>query len=105
MAIDSIAAKVLTRASVAAGPGAATLPTGADTQGAQGFGASLERLVNSVNETNASANVAIDGMLAGTTDVHDAMIALQRADHTLQFSVQVRNKLMNAYQEIMRMPV
>jgi len=44
-------------------------------------------------------------MLAGTTDVHDAMIAIQRADHTLQFSVQVRNKLMNAYQEIMRMPV
>ena len=44
-------------------------------------------------------------MLDGTGDVHDAMIALQRADMTLQFSVQVRNKLVQAYQEIMRMPV
>jgi flagellar hook-basal body complex protein FliE len=44
-------------------------------------------------------------MLSGTTDVHDAMIALQRADLTLQFSVQIRNKLVSAYSEIMRMPV
>jgi flagellar hook-basal body complex protein FliE len=44
-------------------------------------------------------------MQTGQLDVHDAMIALQRADLTLQFGVQVRNKLMNAYQEIMRMPV
>jgi flagellar hook-basal body complex protein FliE len=107
VAIDPIAAKVLTRAAVTtgAGTGAAALPSAPDAQGGTSFGASLERLVNHVNETNASANVAIDGMLAGTTDVHEAMIAIQRADHTLQFSVQVRNKLMNAYQEIMRMPV
>jgi flagellar hook-basal body complex protein FliE len=44
-------------------------------------------------------------MLSGGTDVHDAMIALQRADLTLQFSVQIRNKLVQAYNEIMRMPV
>jgi flagellar hook-basal body complex protein FliE len=44
-------------------------------------------------------------MIDGSGDVHDAMIALQRADLTLQFSVQVRNKLVQAYQEIMRMPV
>ena len=44
-------------------------------------------------------------MLSGTTDVHDAMIALQRADLTLQFSVQIRNKLVQAYNEIMRMPI
>jgi flagellar hook-basal body complex protein FliE len=37
--------------------------------------------------------------------VHEAMIALQRAEMTLQLTVQVRNKLMQAYQEIMRMPV
>ena len=33
------------------------------------------------------------------------MIALQQADMTFQFSVQVRNKLVQAYQDIMRMPV
>jgi flagellar hook-basal body complex protein FliE len=76
-----------------------------DAPSGEGFGTSLSRLVNGVNETNAKANVAVQGMVAGTTDVHEAMVALQHADHTFQFSVQVRNKLMNAYQEIMRMPV
>lgn len=102
MAIDSIAAKVITRASAV---GSAAVASGPASGGAETFGASLERLVDGVNQTNVSANEAVDGMLAGTTDVHEAMIALQHADHTLQFSVQVRNKLMNAYQEIMRMPV
>jgi len=44
-------------------------------------------------------------MLNREGDVHDAMIALQRAELTLQFTVQVRNKLVQAYQDIMRMPV
>jgi flagellar hook-basal body complex protein FliE len=70
-----------------------------------GFGASLAGLVRSVESTNQAANEAVSDMVAGTGDVHDAMIALQRADLTLQFSVQVRNKLVQAYQEIMRMPV
>ena len=35
----------------------------------------------------------------------DAMIALQRAEMTLQLTVQIRNKLVQAYQDVMRMPV
>lgn len=102
MPLDPIAAKVLTRAAL--GSGAAAAPQGA-VDGLQSFGASLSRLVEGVEATNTTANQAVDGMLGGTVDVHEAMIALQKAEHTLQFSVQVRNKLMNAYQEIMRMPV
>jgi len=40
-----------------------------------------------------------------TGDVHDAMIALQRAEMTLQLTIQVRNKLVQAYNDIMHMPV
>jgi flagellar hook-basal body complex protein FliE len=72
---------------------------------AKGFGSSLERLVSAVEDSNAQANSAVGQMMDGTGDVHDAMIALQRADLTLQFTVQVRNKLVQAYQDIMRMPV
>jgi flagellar hook-basal body complex protein FliE len=79
-------------------------PAGARRPGA-GFGTSLNGLVEAVESTNASANEAVGRMIDGSGDVHDAMIALQRADLTLQFSVQVRNKLVQAYQEIMRMPV
>lgn len=69
------------------------------------FGATLNRLVSSVESSNAQANQATMGMIDGTTDVHDAMIALQRADMTFQLTMQIRNKLVNAYQEMMRMPV
>jgi flagellar hook-basal body complex protein FliE len=69
------------------------------------FAGALGRVVDAVESSESQANTAVTGMLSGTTDVHDAMIALQRADLTLQFSVQIRNKLVQAYQEIMRMPV
>jgi len=81
-------------------------PTPAATPAASGsFGDSLAKLVNSVETSDQAANTAVQGMLDGTGDVHDAMIALQRAELTLQLTVQVRNKLVQAYQDIMRMPV
>ncbi len=102
MAIDAITAKVITGVGAATTPAAAPAAVG---DGGESFGASLSRLVGTVEESQNSSNSAVSGMLTGQLDVHDAMIALQRADLTLQFGVQVRNKLMNAYQEIMRMPV
>jgi flagellar hook-basal body complex protein FliE len=102
VAIDAIAAKVIT--GVGSTPAAPVAPA-ASGDGGESFGASLSRLVGTVEDSHNSANAAVNGMLTGQLDVHDAMIALQRADLTLQFGVQVRNKLVNAYQEIMRMPV
>ena len=80
--------------------GDASAPTGGG-----GFSDALGRVVSAVESTEAQANTAVSGMLSGSTDVHDAMIALQRADLTLQFSVQIRNKLVQAYNEIMHMPI
>jgi flagellar hook-basal body complex protein FliE len=77
----------------------------AATAGGAGFAEALGKVVQAVESTETQANTAVSGMLSGTTDVHDAMIAMQRADLTLQFSVQIRNKLVQAYSEIMRMPV
>lgn len=77
----------------------------ASSPAAGGFSDALGRVVDAVESSENQANTAVTGMLSGTTDVHDAMIALQRADLTLQFSVQIRNKLVQAYNEIMRMPV
>jgi flagellar hook-basal body complex protein FliE len=69
------------------------------------FAQSLRNLVDAAAESNHAANDAVAKMLDGSGDVHDAMIALQRADLTLQLTVQVKNKLVQAYQEIMRTPV
>ena len=69
------------------------------------FGDALRQLVGSVETSSNEANHAIGRMIDGTGDVHEAVIALQRADQMLQMTVQVRNKLVQAYQDVMRMPV
>jgi flagellar hook-basal body complex protein FliE len=104
MAIDAITAKVISGVGTAATPATPATPK-ADAAGGEAFGASLSRLLDNVEQSHDQANAAVNGMLNKQVDVHDAMIAIQRADLTLQFGVQVRNKLVNAYHEIMRMPV
>ncbi len=79
--------------------------TAVATGGGSGFAEALQGLVKSVEESSAGANAAVTGMLDKTNDVHDAMIALQRAEMALELTVQVRNKLVSAYQDVMRMPV
>jgi flagellar hook-basal body complex protein FliE len=79
-------------------------PTAA-ADGVQGFAAQLESLVTRVEDTTSDANTAITNMVDQKGDVHEAMIALHRAETALQLTVQVRNKLVQAYQDIMRMPV
>lgn len=69
------------------------------------FGDAIDRLVGVVEQHGSQANAAVSRMLDGSGEVHDAMIALQRAELTFQMTVQVRNKIVQAYQEIMRMPV
>jgi flagellar hook-basal body complex protein FliE len=69
------------------------------------FADALKDLVGSVEGSAGEANQAIGRMLDGTGDVHEAVIALQKADSMLQLTVQIRNKLVQAYQDVMRMPV
>jgi flagellar hook-basal body complex protein FliE len=86
--------------------GPARLPGAAGTGSVEaGFGDALTDLIGSVNGSSSEANAAIGRMLDGTGDVHEAVIALQKADTMLQLTVQIRNKLVQAYQDIMRMPV
>ncbi len=75
------------------------------TGGGTGFAEALQGLVQSVEQSSAGANAAVTGMLDKTGDVHEAMVALQRAEMALELTVQVRNKLVQAYQDVMRMPI
>jgi flagellar hook-basal body complex protein FliE len=69
------------------------------------FADSLGRLIESVESSTGEANHAVSSMLNKTGEVHDAMIALHHAETALQLTVQIRNKLVQAYQDIMRMPI
>ena len=100
MAIDAVSSSgigTLTQAGAAA-PAAAAGPMGA-------FGEGLSKLLASVDSSAGEANSAVTDMIDGTGDVHTAMIALQKADMNLQLTVQIRNKLVQAYQDVMRMTI
>lgn len=81
-----------------------TVPKPAAGAGAA-FADTLGHLLDKVDTSASEANVAVEKMLNGTIDPHEAMIALHDAEFALQMTVQLRNKFVQAYQEIMRMPV
>jgi flagellar hook-basal body complex protein FliE len=64
----------------------------------------LARALNEVNQLNADANEAVENLAAGNQkDIHQTMIALEKADVAFQLLMQVRNKIISAYETIMRM--
>ena len=85
------------------GSPAPAAPAGGDAGNA--FADSLGKLIDGVEDTQSNANEAITNMVEGNGEVHDAMIALQRAEMSLQLTIQIRNKFVQAYQDIMRMPI
>jgi len=66
----------------------------------------LKQALNSTNDILVNAEKLADDFAAGKTDnIHDVTIAAEKADIALQFTMQIRNKIMDAYSEIMRMQI
>lgn len=64
----------------------------------------LEGAIQKVEQTGQVATQAVERFLAGDgEELHSAILAVQRADLTFELGLQVRNKVVSAYQEIMRM--
>ncbi len=70
------------------------------------FADTLKEAVNSVNELSKSSDKASQDLATGRTDnVAEVMLAAEKADVALRVMVQVRNKIIDAYNEIMKMQV
>ena len=68
------------------------------------FSGVLKGLAEQANTLDAQAQKAVSGMLSGGgVEVHDAMIATQKADLAFELALQVRNKAVGAYQSMMAM--
>jgi flagellar hook-basal body complex protein FliE len=79
--------------------------SGESTRGSS-FQSIFQKAVDTVQASSDKADEAIQSFLSGNTeDVHSAVLATQRADLTFELFMQVRNKVVSAYQEIMRMQV
>jgi flagellar hook-basal body complex protein FliE len=67
------------------------------------FGEFLSDALSSVSAQEQNAQKATDKFMLGQADVSEVMIASQQAELSLQLTSQIRNKVIDAYQEIMRM--
>lgn len=78
---------------------------GAVGAGAGGFGGALARAMEGAVEVGRSADAAATQALMGQGSVTDAVLAISRAELALQTTVSVRDRVVAAYQEVMRMPI
>jgi flagellar hook-basal body complex protein FliE len=66
----------------------------------------LKDALSNVNDAQTEASEAVQQVLSGESkDIHSTMIALQKADVSLKLMLEVKNKIVEAYQEVMRTQV
>ena len=91
-------------ASLAAAQAASPATTTSRAQSS--FGDILQSMVTDANAQQQNADQAIQHLHAGgEKNLHEAMLSMEKADISLRYMIQVRNKAIEAYQEIMRMQV
>jgi flagellar hook-basal body complex protein FliE len=99
--IEQMLSALRTTAAQATGKTAESTPAvgGAD------FAQILQSSIDKVNNTQVQADQMAEKLAAGDTsqNLHEVMIALQTASVSFQEMVQVRNKLVSAYQDVMNM--
>lgn len=82
------------------------LPLSPAGESSPSFGNLLGRLVTEVNDTQVHADEAVKGLISGqNVSLHQAVIATEEANVSFQLMVEVRNRLLDAYQELMRMQI
>lgn len=83
--------------------------SGISDESAGDFSTILDSMMNTLNETNALQNraesAAIQFALGETENMHDLLVAQTKANTALQYTVAVRDKLIEGYQQIMQMQI
>jgi flagellar hook-basal body complex protein FliE len=86
-----------------------TTPAKPDSEtqaGGSSFGSVLKDTISDINKLQNDADKTIAKVqLEDAGSIHEAMIALEKAGISFQVMMQVRNKILDAYQEVMRMQV
>lgn len=71
-----------------------------------GFGEMLDNAWQKTNKAQLHAADMTDKLVTGQAEnIHDVMIAAEKAKISMEFTMEVRNKIMSAYKEIMRMQI
>ena len=85
-------------------PEPASLQIGSANAGGTSFSDVLKTAVSSVNQANDKAAAQVTNLLeGGGADMNSVMVAVEKADVSFQLMMQVRNKIVGAYQDIEKM--
>jgi flagellar hook-basal body complex protein FliE len=104
MAINSISGVGGTASAIALPPSLGG--TNGDTSAGDSFQKLLGDAIGSLSKLQAEADSSAARLAAGEqVELHEVLLAAERATIAFQLTVQVRNKLIEAYQEVMRMQV
>lgn len=78
----------------------------AEKQNGVSFKETVSNFVNEVNDLQVKAGESVENFATGKVDnVHEVMIAMSKAEVSFKFMMETRNKLIDAYKEIIRMQV
>jgi flagellar hook-basal body complex protein FliE len=109
MTIPSVAAgayaNIARLADPSAGLGKAAGAAAAGGEGGPSFGAMLKDALNSVAEAGHKSDGQTQAMVAGKADMVDVVTAVSETEVAVETMVAVRNKVIEAYQSIMAMPI
>lgn len=79
---------------------------GSVSQAEQSFGDFVKSTISQVNQSQADGDLAVQKLHSGEAqNLHDVMISVEQADISLRMLVQIRNKAIQAYEEIMRLQI
>ena len=100
--IEGLIGGIGSAAATAMGGSSQALPAGGAS--ATPFSGVFQSLIGQTSALDAKASEAVTGLLNGQgVDIHDAMIATQKADMAFELALQIRNKAVGAYQQMMNM--
>ena len=80
--------------------------TGTPQSAAKNIASSFEKMIDAANQDQIKAESMVNDMVAGKNkDIPATMIAMEKADVSLRLLMSVRNKVVAAYEEMMRMQI
>ena len=96
----------LRAASLEGGDQPRSLPRPGDGPEGVGFGSVLDHAIDTVDAAQKTADGQINAFVAGEQEnLHEVMISMNQAELYLQMMTEVRNRMLQTYEELMRMPV
>src|SRR5688572_11688287 len=83
----------------------ATAKSATETPGAGGFGDVLQNVIGALNQTARASDTQTQAMAAGKANIVDVVTAVAETEVAIDALVSVRDRVIQSYEEIMKMPI